>query len=330
MRSIPHTLLTITACVLLRASPVQAQATPPYDPTDRYESRQIQGWGVLINKRLLEKPELAQAATLELEHQIYQVARRLPPVALAKLKSVKIWLELDDAGVPGGVYHPSVAWLRTHHFNPAKAKCVEFGNAQNLLKWNLQQPFMLLHELAHAYHDQVLGYNYPPIAAAYREALDSKRYEKVLHVDGQTMRHYALNNDQEFFAEMSEAFFGTNNIYPFVRGELKTFDPATFHMVTQAWGLMPDGTLPSATATATTRATGAAQGTTGAPPAKDSQDGPGLYRVSAGPGGKYSTTLRAKSREDAIDQGLATVAQKAMDFDENVNINQLKVEKIGP
>jgi lysophospholipase L1-like esterase len=65
------------------------------------------------------------------------------------------------------------------------------------------------------------------------------------------------------------------------------------------------------------------------PSAIDDQDGPGLYRVSAGPGGKYSTILRAKSREDAIDKGLATVARKAMDYDENVEIKQLKVEKVG-
>ena len=64
--------------------------------------------------------------------------------------------------------------------------------------------------------------------------------------------------------------------------------------------------------------------------AGNDQDGPGLYRVSAGPGGKYSATVRAKSREDAISIGLKTVAQRAMDFDENVEIGTLKVEKVGP
>jgi hypothetical protein len=71
-----------------------------------------------------------------------------------------------------------------------------------------------------------------------------------------------------------------------------------------------------------------ARATGGDKPAE--QDGPGLYRVSAGPGGKYTTTVRAKSREDAIDKGLVTVGKKAMDFDENVEIGSLKVEKIGP
>ena len=30
----------------------------------------------------------------------------------------------------------------------------------------------------------------------------------------------------EYFAELSEAYFGTNDFYPFVRGELQTTRPA--------------------------------------------------------------------------------------------------------
>ena len=66
------------------------------------------------------------------------------------------------------------------------------------------------------------------------------------------------------------------------------------------------------------------------PAALIEQDGPGLYRVTAGPDGQFTTTLRAKSREEAITLGLKTAGKKAMDHDENVNINQLKVERIGP
>ncbi len=66
------------------------------------------------------------------------------------------------------------------------------------------------------------------------------------------------------------------------------------------------------------------------PATNANQDGPGLYRVSAGPGGKYTTTVRAKSREDATDKAMTTVVQQAMDHDENAEIKELKVERIGP
>jgi hypothetical protein len=216
-----------------------ASPNPTYDPIDRYDTRQINGWTVLVNKRLLESkdPNLSTAVLRELDHQLYQVERRAPAKVLPKLKTVKIWLELHDRDVVGGCYHPNIDWLRSHGFNPAKAKCVEFGNAHNFVGWSIVQPFMVLHELSHAYHDQVLGYDYAPIKQAYRDAVASKRYESILYYNGRTQRHYALNNDQEFFAEMSEAFFGTNDFYPFVRGELKTYDPETSRTVADAWGV---------------------------------------------------------------------------------------------
>ncbi|MGO9112581.1 MAG: hypothetical protein ACLP9L_25400 [Thermoguttaceae bacterium] len=33
---------------------------------------------------------------------------------------------------------------------------------------------------------------------------------------GQHVRHYALTDHKEFFAEMSEAYFGMNDFFPFV------------------------------------------------------------------------------------------------------------------
>lgn len=47
----------------------------------------------------------------------------------------------------------------------------------------------------------------------------------------------ALNNDQEYFAEASEAFFGTNDFHPFVRAELKEHDPALFELLGKLWGV---------------------------------------------------------------------------------------------
>ena len=64
-------------------------------------------------------------------------------------------------------------------------------------------------------------------------------------------------------------------------------------------------------------------------PATLSQDGPGLYRVTAGHYRKFSADIRAKSRDDALTQGLKTVGKKAMDFDENSEIGPMTIEKIG-
>jgi hypothetical protein len=39
----------------------------------------------------------------------------------------------------------------------------------------------------------------------------------------------------EFFAEMTESFFGTNDFYPFVRGELKKELPELDALLEEIW-----------------------------------------------------------------------------------------------
>jgi Mlc titration factor MtfA (ptsG expression regulator) len=94
---------------------------------------------------------------------------------------------------------------------------------------------VILHELAHAYHDQVLGFDEPRIQKAWARFKDSGKYEKVLHISGNMRRHYALTDPKEFFAEMTEAFFGTNDFYPFVHGELKKELPEVHQLLDEIW-----------------------------------------------------------------------------------------------
>jgi len=215
---------------------VAATAQPAFEPTSRYEVRKIEGWTVLVHKKLLEEEkELGEKALKLLAAKLYGITRVVPPPALEKLRRVRIWLE-DNPRVKCACYHPSRKWLEGNGFNPEKAKCVEIGGPKNFLAWEACQPNMVLHELAHAYHHQVLGYNQPDIRAAYRRAVESKKYESVLYYGGSRRRAYALNNDQEYFAELSEAYFGTNDFYPFVRPEIKEHDPEMFKVLRKVWG----------------------------------------------------------------------------------------------
>jgi len=67
-------------------------------------------------------------------------------------------------------------------------------------------------------------------------AVKEKRFDSVLHWDGKSTKHYAATNQMEFFAESSEAYFGQNDFYPFVRAELKVSDPETFSLMEAIWG----------------------------------------------------------------------------------------------
>ena len=216
----------------------KARAKIAYEPTDRYIVQQIQGWTVLINKGFLEtQAELANQTRALLLKQLRQVVRRVSAEAVIKLRAIHIWVEENEPHHPCMVYHPNIKWLRENGMNPDKARCVEIANARNFLDWTKEQPWMVLHELAHAYHNQFLdqGFENAEIQAAFEGAMKANRYRSVPRNNGKTEEAYAATNAKEYFAEASEAYFGTNDFYPFVRAELKKHDPEMFRLLEKLW-----------------------------------------------------------------------------------------------
>ena len=209
-----------------------------YEPMSSYTTRTVRGWTVYVNHRLLEdQKELGDQALQLLDVKLYDVTRAVPQPALDKLRQIPVWMESADPRHPCMCYHPSREWLNQHAFNPEKAGSVEIANAATFLKWTHEQPSMVLHELAHGYHHRFLGgYDNPEIAAAYRAAMEAKQYDSVLHWDGKTVRAYAANNPQEYFAELTEAWFGANDFYPFVRAEVVEHDPEGAKLLKKLWG----------------------------------------------------------------------------------------------
>ena len=57
----------------------------------------------------------------------------------------------------------------------------------------------------------------------------------VLLYDGRHVRHYALTDHKEFFAEMTEAYFGENDFFPFNRAELMESEPEIYKLLTDIW-----------------------------------------------------------------------------------------------
>ena len=223
----------VLICVVLS---IFCVASGRYTPTADYTVRKIEGWKVLVNNQLLSgHTRLAEDVLKLLKHQLYQITRVVPDKPLEELRRVPIWVEYKAPRHPCMCYHPSRQWLSEHDFNPEKERSVEIANAENFLKWTIDQPWMVMHELAHSYHHCVLGYDNTEVREAYQKAVESKRYESVLHINGQSRRSYALNNDQEYFAESTEAFFGTNDFYPFVRSELQHHDPHMYQLLKKLW-----------------------------------------------------------------------------------------------
>jgi hypothetical protein len=197
----------------------------------------LRGWTLKVHKVLLERKndDLRKKVLEELDNQLYRITRAIPAGPLAKLRKVPIWIELAHPRHACMCYHPSRRWLLDHGMSPSKARGVELANARNFLVWTHAQPWMVLHELAHAYHDQVLGFNHSEVRACYDQAMRQKLYDSVLHINSKKVKHYACTNPQEYFAEMTEAYFGTNDFFPFVNSELKRHDPRMHALLGKLW-----------------------------------------------------------------------------------------------
>jgi dipeptidyl-peptidase-4 len=215
----------------------------PEAPSTRIDPvvRDIEGWTVHIDRALLgeEHSEEGARALSLLANHLQRIAILVPEEALAKLRTIGIWIEHDHPRIGGMTYHPSRNWLVDHGHDPRLTRMVHIAHAGQLLSRQqmLKHPAVILHELAHGYHDQFFGFDHPEILAAYRAAKESGRYDNVLLYTGERVRHYGMNDQKEYFAEGTEAYFYRNDFYPFVRAELAEFDPILHKLLGEIWGL---------------------------------------------------------------------------------------------
>jgi hypothetical protein len=205
-----------------------------------YQTQKIEGWTVLVSEKLAkETPEKTALAIELLQSQLADVKKVLPEKALEKLVNVPIWLSPQYPGTnPGGAYHPSKRWLVQNGRNPKLARCIEFTNVGIFKQEIKRMPVMVLHELAHAYHDQVLGFDNSIVEREYQRAVKEGIYDSVFRPSSnRNERAYALTNAKEYFAETSEAFFGKNDFFPFTKDQLKQHDPHMHSILSKLWDI---------------------------------------------------------------------------------------------
>jgi len=204
-----------------------------YEPTSSYTVKDLAGWKVYVHNSLLpggEHAETGAEVIRRLTDAMLRLKAWIPAGPLARLLEVKIWLEWDSTNGPWGrtsayQYHPGRDWLLDMDFNPEKHKCVEFGNAASLAKRSPDRAVsVLLHELAHAYHDQVLGFNDPDVLAAHKRARGEGKYPE---------RDWVVRaNHKEFFAGLTTRYFESEQR----RKEIVERDPIFAKKLEEYWG----------------------------------------------------------------------------------------------
>lgn len=230
-----------SAAALTVATRSSADDTLPLVVLGR-QTRQIEGWTVLISEDLLKKEaDATERAIVLLTAHLKEIVRVVPPVAVAHLRQVPLWISPEYPNVqPRAEYHPNGRWLQLNGRDPRMAKGVEITNVRIFEAETQRMPMFILHELSHSYHDLVIGFDNAEIKAAYEQAKASGVYDNVerWHGPGRAVTHeraYAMTNDREYFAECTEAFFGRNDFYPFTREDLAKSDPGMLKLLQKLW-----------------------------------------------------------------------------------------------
>ncbi len=190
----------------------------------RYVRRALAGFPASIGREVLAQPEGEEALRL-IEAKLAE-SRVLLKEQVGSLAPVSIRIEWDRGD--GNL-----------RYRPAE-RVLEISSAKSLLhsksKW---EPMVVLHELSHAVVDLWLKRSDPGLLAAYRGAVASDAYAAVDQNGGPPRAAYALTKEDEYFAELSEAYFGYNDWFPHTREQLERVDAAGYALMQRAWGPPP-------------------------------------------------------------------------------------------
>lgn len=226
-------------------APVAETSTAPPPVSESYESRRLAGFSLMIHRDLIgDEPALLDRILIRLTDDLDEITHLVPAPALAALRQTTFWIELQGAtneGMSGRglCCHWSEEWVVAHGLPREKTGGIEIVNPHDYLAWRSSQPYMILHELSHAYH-RMLGPDMPEILEPYNAAMDAGLYAEVARNTlplGESVKAYAAVNHHEYFAEVTEAYFALNDFAPYTRPQLAEFDPAGLEMAETLWSL---------------------------------------------------------------------------------------------
>ena len=242
------------AVALFAAAPAAAADKPADLAVPGYRTQTVQGFTVLVERAVFDVPadKYAKKPLDVLDGELATICAVMKPDAVKTLRKLVLWAEWNTlvgtengrAGVAVAVYRGGDAGLMARSgLHPLKARTVTVLNLKALTEEH--QPgkdsgrCVLLHEFAHAVHDQILGMDNPAVAAGFAQAMERKLYDK-----GQ----YASTSRAEYFAELSCCYLDKLHYFPTTRAELKTHDPATFKLMETVWGGSAKKPAPAAAA----------------------------------------------------------------------------------
>ena len=211
------------------------------------------GFTINVNEKIVAGTNTARALAL-LKSDLQKLVALLPTDVVNQLRSKTIWVE-SVSGVQSVLYHVSNTKV------PEKEGCVEIGNLFEYYdRVNLKQPYLLLHSLALLYLDQFVSNDQKNLLEqTYNAAIAERKYQSVYGTNGIKLilnqTPDAKKDKETYFAELTEAYWGENDFFPFDYAELERYDNDGFVLMEAIWGTRSippnehDITLPPTTLT---------------------------------------------------------------------------------
>ncbi|ORX97482.1 hypothetical protein K493DRAFT_300422 [Basidiobolus meristosporus CBS 931.73] len=234
-----------------------------FPPTSDYVQLNVSGWKVYKHRTV--KDDTIPVLRYKLE-QYMRIG--IPWYQEGHAKQVPIWIDPDhhDCRTCGKWYKPEKnarhGYLAQNGLNPDKAGAVILtSEALSYDRCNYNQPFLLLHELAHAYmglnphvQKQVAIYFQNWSKRWGRNAYFQNAQRRAMMIWNNCFppacetvenrygneRAYALTNQNEFFGVMSETFFGISDFLPSNGWKLHQLDPQIYDFIKSMWKLPSD------------------------------------------------------------------------------------------
>ena len=234
--------------LLVLATPLVARSDDKPTPIKKppvvvpgYTAYKIQGFTAYISGDTLAIPtsDYERSPLEVLDGELSRIVSVMNPRSVIALRRLIIWVEWNDIrmaepgrGTAVAVYRSgSPQAMIANDLHPLKSKTVDVVNMKSLTEEH--QPkrdsgrCVLMHEFAHAVHDQLIGREDPTVKSAFAQAMERRLYDK-----GQ----YATTNAMEFFAELTCAYLDRLNYFPATREDLEKHDPTTYKLMQKVWG----------------------------------------------------------------------------------------------
>ncbi len=208
-----------------------------------YRIQMVEGFTTLLSDETVENLESSKFKVKPIEvltQELKAISEIFPPDAVRMLRGLLIWVDWDKKlpthtgrGMTLAFYYPGGQQQAiSEGYHPLTSKNITIVTMKSLVQSSQRgndRPWgsLLLHELTHAVHDQMLGDENPQIKAAYQQAMERKLYD---------LNMYCSTNDKEYFAELTTSYFDLADFYPFKRAELKKHDPIAHQVMEQVWG----------------------------------------------------------------------------------------------